>query len=157
MRKLLSSPLIYLFFFFVISIGFWSCSKSNDTTPNNILNNFTLTHQGSTYTANKDSAVTTSIGPFFIVANFSQGFFWRVQMNLTSFNVNNYPFGGSSGNTLWYVDSLGNPTDVAFSGSINITANDNNRMSGNFTATVKDMSNTTHTTSGTFTNMPISF
>ena len=78
-------------------------------------------------------------------------------MSLTSFNVGNYPFGGSSGNVLRYVDSLGNPTDNAFSGSLNVTANDNNRMSGNFTATVKDISNVTHTTSGTFTNMPISF
>ena len=155
MKKLFNSPFICLMIFFLTVFSFWSCTKSNDSSA---ANSFTLTHEGKTYTANIDSAVTTSMGPFVIIANFSKGLFWRIDMSLTSFNVGTYPFnGGSNNNILRYVDSLGYPTNNAISGSLNVTSNANNRMSGNFTATVKDISNISHTTSGTFTNMPISF
>ena len=152
MKKILFNPFLYLLIFFLSSLIFWSCSKSNESAPQN---SFSLTYNGNTYKAVNDSAVLISLGTNFVVANFSTGYFWRVYMSLASFNVGSYNFG--SGSSISYVNYQGNPTPDATSGTINITANSNNRMSGNFTATIADHLGTIYVTSGNFTDMPISY
>ena len=153
MRKFPFNPGFASMLILITAFLFFSCKKSDYS--NSTANSFTFTYDGNTYTTNVDSAVTTSLGPFIVIANFSSGLFTKIQGSLTSFNIGSYSF-GTGASTMRYIDNAGNLLQVT-SGSWNITANSNNLMSGNFSATVVDASSVTHSTSGSFTNMPISF
>lgn len=136
-----------------ILISLYSCSKSDDAPANN----FTWTFKSNTYTTTIDKANTNSSGPYIIAAVTGTSFMSfnrRVDFSLTSFNVGAYNFGSSGGNIMQYIDETG----LVFSpvsGSLDITSNSNNLLSGNFSLVLIDPSSVTYPISGSFANMTI--
>ena len=144
------------------SFVFWSCSKSNDTSSQNIVNSFTWIHGGNTYKATIDTAFLGAgytITPFHIIAGFGTfplGFNRRIDFHLTSFAVGAYTIVPSPAtvNTLQYIDDAGFNLE-GISGNLTITGNSNNLLSGNFSLTLINGSAVTSPMSGSFTNMSI--
>jgi hypothetical protein len=135
-----------------------SCKKNNnsDTKPPS---DFTWTFTGSTYKANLDSAyVHYDLTPYLIIAitgtNFYTSFNRKIYFSLTSFNPGNFNIvPGPGSNILQYVDELGFDHS-GVSGTLIISSNSNNLLSGNFTAIIAGPSGN-NPISGTFTNVPI--
>jgi hypothetical protein len=135
-----------------------SCKKSNDADQGS----FTWTHAGKTfqppvYAAYLGTGYTFT--PFHIIAgfgNFPSGFDRRVDFHLTSFTVGSYTIvlSPSTANTLDYIDDAGFNL-AGTSGTLNITANANNRMSGNFSVTVINPAMATSLMTGSFTDITI--
>jgi hypothetical protein len=80
----------------------------------------------------------------------------RVSFHLNSFAVGSstivaYP---ASVNTFDYVDDAGYNL-AGISGTVNISSNTNNRLSGNFSVTLIDASSATSLITGSFTDIPI--
>jgi hypothetical protein len=135
-----------------------SCKKSNDAGQGS----FTWTHAGKTfqppvYAAYLGTGYTFT--PFHIIAgfgNFPSGFDRRVDFHLTSFAVGSYTIvlSPSTANTLEYIDDAGFNL-AGTSGNLNITANANNRMSGNFSVTVINPAMATSLMTGSFTGITI--
>ena len=149
MKRILSTPLYFLFFLSLL-LSIISCKKSDTSNPSN---SFNFVYDGNTYTSNHDTA--TQYSPEIVLEAYIPNCpIHDVNFQLTSSNVGQYDLITGSGNSTLYVDNLGNPLNK-ISGSVNITANTNNRLSGNFNVIVKDMSNVTHITSGNFIDMPI--
>lgn len=147
----------YIVFLFVILMFFCSCKKSGEA----INKNFTWVHNNISHTTTLDTAYIShaSRPPYTIFAGENKpGYiiFQRVEFNLTSFNVGTYTVNAGSGafNRLTYTDDAGN-TLIGAGGTLNITANSNNYMSGNFSATLITGSGVTSQLTGNFTNMPV--
>jgi hypothetical protein len=144
------------------SFIFYACNKPDDSADQNN-NQFQWTHKGVTHTTNiYDTAYITSQGlsmlPYMILA----GKGLRINIiarsvlfHLSSFNVATYTIGPSgSANVLYFQDDAGNDLE-GVSGTLVITSNSNNRMTGNFSVTVRDASLATSQLTGSFTDMPI--
>jgi len=138
-------------------LGIFSCKKSNDS----VANGFTWTYMGKNYSANLDTAfisASLSVKPYFIIVGNGTsllGLNRRFGFNLTSFNIGTYTFGAGTGNSLSYIDDAGDDL-VGSAGKLNITANANNLLTGNFSATVTDVSSGVgNPISGNFVNMSI--
>lgn len=145
------------------SFVFYACNKSSDSSFNPSDNQFQWTYSGVAHTTTYDTAFLTSHGlgiiPISIIAGFqgpSNVISRRVEFNLTSFNTGIYSIGPSpsSPNRLSFIDDAGfNLNGV--SGSLNITSNSNNYLTGNFTTTVSNGSGVTSELTGSFANMSI--
>jgi hypothetical protein len=160
MKKISTPRLRYTAFFVSILIVFYSCKKSSDdgnTTPAPV-SSFTWTYNGNTYIASLDTAYQFSIplSPYSIIAingtNFSTSFTRKILFKLSSFNIGAFTI-SSGGNSLRYVDDGGNDL-FGTSGTLNITANASNRLTGNFSCTMTG-SPGTFTVTGQFANVSI--
>jgi hypothetical protein len=147
--------------FSLISLLFFlsDCKKSNDTLETN---GFNWTTGGKSYNAaifKAFSGTGYTITPFHIIAgfgNFPTGFNRRVDFHTSSFNVGSFTIVPSPNtvNTLQYIDDLGNNME-GISGTLNITSNSNNFISGDFSVTLINASMATSTMTGSFTNISI--
>ena len=149
----------YIFYPILSSIlGFFllsSCGKS-DNPDNPTISRFTWTYLGVNYTANQDTGYINNVGPTpTIVAGTGSNFLTftrRFYFILTSFNPGTYSLAGvPAPNNFMYIDDAGF-NHGGTSGSLTITANSNNRMSGNFSGMMTGPSGT-NPVSGDFTNM----
>lgn len=159
MKKMIISHLSYAAFISCMLIICYSCKKSNDdsnTTPP--ASSFTWSYNGNTYIASLDTAYQFSIPslPYSIVAvngtNFNTSFTRKIHFKLSSYNTGAFTI-GSGGNSLRYVDDGGNDL-FGTSGTLNITSNANNRLTGNFSCTMSG-SPGTYTVTGQFANVSI--
>lgn len=146
-------------FLFVVLIFFSSCKKSGDDQANS--NSFTWIHNGINHTTKLDTAYKShsSRPPYTIIAGEDKpGYiiFTRVEFNLTSFNTGIHIVNDGFGafNRLTYADDAGN-TLIGAGGTLNITANSNNYISGNFSATLITGAGVSSLLTGNFTNMPV--
>lgn len=148
----------------ILQIGIvllFSCNKSDSSTDANN-HSFVWTTNNKTYTPTLDTAFSSStytLTPFHIIAGYGTfpiGFDGRIDFHLTSFNIASYTIVPSPANvnTLRYVDDAGFNLEGK-SGTLNITSNSNNLLSGNFSVILVDASGITSTMSGSFTNTSI--
>lgn len=160
MRKTFSVNLCYAVFLLLLSAILLCCNKSDGA--GQPADNFTWTHKGVTHTTSINFAYLTTSGlgnpPFTILAGFPRAisFERRIQFYLTSFNTGAYTISGSPGapNRLTYIDDMGDVLN-GISGTLNITANTNNKLSGNFSTTVTDASSVNSQLTGSFTDITI--
>lgn len=140
--------------FFLLS----SCKKSNDAGQGS----FTWTHDGKSFEATAFAAFTGptySFVPFNILAGygtFSGRFEMRIGFHVGTFAVGSYtivPYPATV-NTFDYVDEAGYNL-AGISGTVNITSNSNNRLSGNFSVTLINATSATSLITGNFTNVSI--
>ena len=132
----------------------FSCSKSGGS--NDPVKNFTWTYDGVTYSTAVDTALIQTPGPYVIIAVNGSSFLnaaSRVYISPTSFAIGTYTL-NAGGNSLLYIDEQGYNL-AGVSGSLNITANSNSRLSGNFSATLSHPAGGTKPISGSFTNVII--
>ncbi|WP_462278494.1 DUF6252 domain-containing protein [Ferruginibacter sp.] len=125
--------------------------------------NFTWTHKTIVHTTSTDTAFLNASGlalpAFSIVAGYprsSYSMLVRVQFVLTSFNTGTYNItttAPGAPNAVYYIDDDGFNLQ-GNSGTVTITANSNNKISGNFSVTVTNGSANTALT-GNFTDMPV--
>jgi hypothetical protein len=115
------------------------------------------------HTTTYDTAFLSGHGlaiiPISIIAGFqgvSNTISRRVEFNLTSFNVGSYNIGPLPGspNRLSFIDDAGFNLN-GISGTLNITANSNNYLTGNFSITMIDASSVTSQLTGSFANMSV--
>lgn len=160
MKKKLVRHTCYIAFLLVLLIFSFSCKKSRDDQTKN---NFTWIHNGISHITNLDTAYVSHGGlalfPYTIIAGENRpgyNIFTRVEFNLTSFNVGTYTINAGSGafNRLTYRDDAGN-TLIGAGGTLTITTNSNNYLSGNFSATLTTGSGVSSLLTGNFSNMPI--
>jgi hypothetical protein len=86
--------------------------------------------------------------------NFNTNFNRKIYFILTSFNPGDFNIvPGTGSNKLEYIDELGFGHS-GVSGTLSITSNANNLMSGNFSATIAGPSGN-EPISGSFTNVPV--
>ena len=150
MKRILCSYFYVSVVCIFLSLSFITCKKSSKTdTPNS----FSFVYDGTTYTTVHDTAYQYS--PDLVIETAIPNCpIYNANFYLISSSVGSYTLYNGSGNTTQYVDNLGNPWQI-ISGTVNISGNSNNLLSGNFNVTIKDLSNVTHTTSGNFINMSI--
>jgi hypothetical protein len=133
----------------VITI-FDSCKKSADDS----LASYTWTYGSSNFVANFKGAYLTSISANpNIYAGMGTTLYasgMGPRMTISSLNVNTYNFVVSP-NSFIYIDDMGNVLGL-LSGSVTITSNSNNRISGHFSVTL--FNNVVVT--GNFVNVPVS-
>jgi hypothetical protein len=156
MKTALFKHIFYIAFLFVILVFFGSCKKDHANS-----NSFTWVHNNISHTTTLDTAyISHASRPHhtIIAGENKPGYiiFQRVEFNLTSFNVGTYIINDGSGafNRLTYTDD-GGYTLIGAGGTLNITANSNNYMSGNFSATLITGAGVSSLLTGNFTNMPI--
>ena len=151
----------FSYFVLIVSTLIFSCSKSGNTKPPST-NSFTWTTGGKNYSATIDTAFlgTNILGtPFHLSAGFGtfpSGYNGRIDFHLTSFNVGTYSITPSPAtvNTLRYIDDAGFILE-GISGALNITANSNNFLSGNFSITLINPSMVASQMTGSFTDVSI--
>jgi hypothetical protein len=140
---------------------FSNCSKS--TNDSQATSSFTWSTGGKNYSATIYKAYKTGYGlafaPLSIVAGFENTptfFSKRIDFHLSSFDIGSYTIVSvpNAVNTLQFIDDLGNDM-VGKSGTLRITANSNNLLSGDFSVTVSTGSTVTSAMSGSFTNITI--
>jgi len=144
-----------------IVITFCSCSKKVDPAPVKVTgNNFTWAYRGSSYSADISIANLYSMAPKPIIVAYNKTNVpfpnYKLAITVISFNVGSYTLSGSSNsrNSFYYVDNDGHEL-LCKGGSLIITANSNNLISGNFSVSVIDPFKVTRTITGSFTNTPI--
>jgi hypothetical protein len=146
--KILSLAIIAL-----LAITTISCSKNDDNAASSKSNQIT---DGFTWTENAVTTILTVNNPY-ATAQYKSIFALRqgvtiYEINLTSLAVGTYPIGAN--NSMFYNNNgstTGNFSPT--SGSVIITANANNKLSGTFTAT--GSGNGVTTVSGQFNNIVI--
>ncbi len=149
MRKLTGIVIVAI----IVSFLF-SCSKSDNE---NTEGSFKWTYEGTTYTADIDTAFMTRYGSPTIVAG--SGTAWlamgrRIITSLTSFNAATYAFGAGSSNDFEYIDDGGfNLSGI--SGTLTITSSSTSAISGNFSVTLIDRFGSNKPITGTFTDLPV--
>lgn len=148
MKKI--SALVMIAFLAITSI---SCSNDDDATPAT-----PVATDGFRWTDSSGSTIQTVDNPYANGA-FNSIFAVRTgatiyEINLTSLAVGTYPLGGASSNALYYNSTGALATSFSpTSGSVVITANAANKLTGTFTATGTGGGVTT--VSGSFTNIVI--
>jgi hypothetical protein len=157
MKKIiLATPSILLFTFLLLLL---SCKKSGNESQKG---NFTWNHAGKSFEATESAAFTSttySVVPFNTMAgygSFSTRFERRISFHLNSFTAGSYsivPYPATV-NTFDYIDDAGYNL-AGTSGTVNITANANNFLSGNFSVTLINPSAVTSLITGNFTNVSI--
>jgi hypothetical protein len=141
---------------------FYSCHKSNDDAA---AGNFVWTYNGVTNSTNTDTAFVSVFSlaypPYTIVAGFprsssSSTIQKRVEFNLTSFATGTYTITSGAGavNKMSYIDDVGNNLN-GISGTITISTNAGNKISGNFSGVLVDGAAVNSQLSGSFTNMVV--
>ena len=145
-------------FMFVTLLFFYSCKKEDDPGKKN---SFTWVHNGIIHTTTVDTAYVANSGlpQFTIMAGEKKPgylFYVRVMFNLTSFKIGTCIVNDGSGafNRLTYTDDSGN-TLIGAGGTLTITANSNNYMSGNFSAILITGAGVSSQLTGSFTNIPV--
>jgi hypothetical protein len=141
-----------LLFFSVLMVA-TSCSNDDDSSNSNPnpTNGFTWTDSADTSTQTVDTPYASA--QFFSVFAVQQGA-TIYEINLTSLAVGSYSLASASGNSLYYNKTGNLPTGFSpSSGTVTITANANNKLSGTFSATGSGGGVTTVT--GQFTNITI--
>ncbi len=131
-----------------------SCSK-DDTTSNNNSNPAT---DGFFYAENGATSTQTVSTPY-ANATFKSIFAVHngatvVEINLTSLAVGSYTIDNAT-NVLTYLKPGANAMWMGASGSVTITANANNKLSGSFSIPTGSGIAGVNSLSGTFTNIPI--
>lgn len=130
-----------------------SCSDADDATPTPVA---AATTAGFTWTENGNTTVLTVDNPY-ASAQYKTIFALRsgttiYEINLTSLAPGTYSFSGGA-NSIYYNNNAGSGGFSATSGSVIITANANNKLSGTFTAT--GSGNGVTSVSGQFTDIVI--
>ena len=144
----------------LICFIYYSCTKPIEDNSQST-NQFQWTHKGILHTTVYDTAYITSQGlsvlPHTLLAGTQRinTIVGRVTFQLTAFNVGTYNIGpGPAANLIYYIDDDGfNLKGV--SGTLNITAYDNSRITGNFLVTLVDGSAVNTQLTGSFTDMPV--
>ena len=150
----------YCLLIFPATFLLMACNKSGDSNPPVPASSFTWTHAGVTYTASLDSAYEQSIAlaPYYIIAingtHFITNYTRKIDFSLTSFNPGAYTIVQGGPNRLSYINDGGFNFD-GIAGTINITSNANNLLSGNFSATLIDPGPANSPLSGSFSNVSI--
>jgi len=141
-----------IYFFLLLSCICYSCKKADPVTGPG---SFSWTINSSTTTASWDSAFVRSMGttPLIMAGKGSGGSITNPQLviSIASFNIAMYSIG--SGNEIEYIDDAGN-TYFGISGTVNITAYSNSRLSGLFSASLAGPSGSFSIT-GEFANVPV--
>ena len=151
MKKI--KPILFAITSAMILVLFTDCNKSGTASPNS----FTWTFGGTTYAATLDTAfVNRPIIPYYILAitgtNFNTNYNQWVGFGLSSFNTGAFNI-GPGGNSLQFIDATG-ADHSGLSGTLTITSNANNRLTGNFSDIVSGPSGTVPFT-GSFANVPV--
>ena len=138
---------------FNLMLTILSCGKDNDSTDSW---SFNWTHQNVPHSATSADAYISQaglgLGPNQIVASLSSsGPNYRVSMRLSSLNPNSYPV-SLTFNKFDYVDDSGNDLAGA-QGSVTISLNSNNKLTGSFSVKLINVSSDTTTITGSFTNI----
>jgi hypothetical protein len=156
MKKIILYAFPVLFFAGLLLLS--SCKKSNDAEPGS----FTWTHAGKTFQAMAFAAFPNP-SYFFTEFNVLAGYGdfathveRRVTFHLNSFAVGSYTIVAYPApvNIFDYVDDAGFNL-AGISGTVNITSNVNNLLSGNFSVTLVNASSATSLITGSFTDVPI--
>jgi hypothetical protein len=140
----------------LLTITSISCSKSDEPdTP--IIPVVPLATNGFTWTQNSNATVLTVDNPY-VNGQFKSIFALRAgvtifEINLTAITPGTYALGGTSANSLFYNNTAATTSFSPTSGSVIITANVNNKLTGTFTATGTGAGTTS--VSGSFTNITI--
>ena len=138
--------------FIILSLVLFShgCKKSNSSSSS-----FTWTYNGTANSAILYKAYISSMAttPIIVATKGTSLRTFNVSITVSSFNIGTYTINGGA-NSLLYIDFAGN-TLFASAGSINITAYSNNSISGNFSATINDISGMSHPITGQFVNTPV--
>lgn len=160
MKNISITHIRYTAFIMVLLAVLYSCKKSGDDSNNNTpapASSFTWSYNGNTYIANLDTAYQFSIplSPYCIIAingsNFTTSYSRKMTFKLGSFNTGAYTIG--SGSSLAYVDDSGNDL-LGTGGTVIITSNASNRLTGNFSCTMSGTPGT-FTVTGQFANVSI--
>ncbi len=150
----MSKKIILLLFpaFFLGAFLFTSCKKSETSASGS----FTWKYNDTVNSANLHKAYATSMAttPVIVATKGTSLRAFNVSLTVSSLNTGTYPITSGSANSLYYIDFAGNNLSVS-TGSITITAYSNNLVSGNFSATVNDMSGVPRPITGSFTNTPV--
>jgi hypothetical protein len=155
----LRNKFVLISFLLLLAFSFPDCSKSNNNNGTAPASSFTWTHDGTNYMANVSGVFEHSVAlvPFYIVAiigtNININFTRKVEFSLTAFNTGGYAITSGGMNLVHYIGDGGFDYS-GIGGSVNITSNTNNLLSGNFSVTMAGPGPNT-TLSGSFSNMPI--
>ena len=148
MKNTFCKSIIYLGLSLVL-LNIFSCSKSGSSANNN----FTWTYGNTNYKANFNAAYLQSLGgnPIIVAGTGAALHTLAIgpRFTVSSLNVGTYNF-NTSPNSMFYIEDQGNNL-AAVTGTINITSNAGNLLSGNFSATLSNSINVT----GSFMNVPI--
>ena len=121
-----------------ICLNFSSCKKkapeqSCDSCP---VGGVVNPPQGFSYTRSGGNQITADSAFYFSSSNtlvsYYQGNSYKLSIKIASSQTGNFPF-TTTANKLTYTEPLG--TYIASAGSVNITSNANNKVSGDFTST----------------------
>ena len=162
MRPFLFKPVDRILVLLFLTIQIPSCNKSSKgiSTPTN--SSFTWTYEVSSYTVTSDTAYQYNNNPttYQIFVSPNSGFLFNIyrklSFNLSSFNVGPYIIQPiiSQLNSFQFIDDTGLVLQ-GISGTLNITSNSNNLLSGNFSFILINPSGGTKPISGSFSNMTI--
>ena len=138
---------------FTLVIIILSCSKDNGS---NDSWSFNWTHENVPHSATAADAYVSQaglgLGPNQILAFISSSSLnFRVSIRLSSLTPNSYPVSLTS-NRFDYVDDSGNDLAGA-QGSVTISSNSNNKLSGSFSVKLINPSSDTTPITGSFTNI----
>ena len=129
-----------------------ACAKNKDE-PAPVTPTVAVNKGSFTWLPNTGSAVTADSAfyytQFTTIFAFKNGNNSSIEINLSALTVGTYSFSALTGNVLTYIN--GSSTYIAPSGSCNITAAANNKLSGNFNVNLSGGALTSM--SGTFTDI----
>jgi hypothetical protein len=137
---------------------FSTCNKSGDS--QNASGSFTWTWSGTNYTGNFKEAFLQGLGPTPMIisgtgdAAHTAGTGPRITVN--SLNVGTYTLGGGITNYISFIAPNGDNLQST-TGTLNITANANSKLSGDFSATLINGVGQTSLLTGSFSNIKINF
>ena len=162
MRPFLFKPVDLILVLLVLTIQIASCNKSSNGISTPTSSSFTWTYEGSSYTVTSDTAYQYNNNPttYQIFVSPNSGFLFNINrklsFNLSSFNVGQYNIQPiiSQLNSFQFIDDTGLVL-LGISGTLNITSNSNNLLSGNFSFILINPSGGTKPISGSFSNMTI--
>ena len=122
-----------LFYLLLPALIVLACDKDKNSSGS-----FSWSYDGINYTANFKAAYSASMGQPYIIGGLGNSVTTPgsgPRIHVISFSPGNYSFGGIVPNSLNFVDQVGNDIS-AIGGSVNISANSNNKLSGDFSATL---------------------
>ena len=135
-----------------LTFAIFSCKPD---APDASVVNFSWTFDGATYHTAVDTAINQSPGPYIITAVYGTSFISftrKLDISPSSFAVGTYNFSMVGSNSFRYIDEFGNDLS-GVSGTLNITGNSNNRLTGNFSGTLAVPAGGTKPITASFNNM----
>ncbi len=149
--KILKLPLLAIAF--MVLLFAQSCKKSDSSSDS-----FNWTWDGTNYTGNFKEAFIQSLGSG---SNIIAGTGTSInsagtgpRINVSSLNAGTYTLGSGITNSISFIDPFGNNL-ASTSGTLNITANANSKLSGNFSATLVNGIGFMTSITGSFSNIKI--